>query len=111
MFAPFGALFQEIHTPVYPSIYDTLKVAMLLRHLWIVCSFLLAAAYASNLKAAFVIRSFEDIPESIQEISDWYGIPMTGFCPRGRKPSTLAQYFDYLQGIHCNGQCTRCPVP
>lgn len=80
MIAPFGALFQEIHTPVYPSIYDTLKVAMLLRHLWIVCSFLLAAAYASNLKAAFVIRSFEDIPESIQEISDWYGI-LQAFAP------------------------------
>ncbi len=69
-FAPLGVLFQEFHTPVYQKSFDALRVASLLRQVWIVCSFLLVMAFAGNLKAVFVIRNFEDAPETIEEISD-----------------------------------------
>ncbi len=68
--APLGVLFQEFHTPVYLKSFDALKVVALLRQVWTVCSFLLVMAFAGNLKAVFVIRNFEDAPETIEEISD-----------------------------------------
>ncbi len=67
---PWAILFQEFHTPVHVGYFDILQVSLYLKNIWVICSFLLVTAYSGNLKAAFVIKTFEDSPESVDEIAD-----------------------------------------
>ncbi len=66
----YGILFQEYHLKVYHGIHDRVQVVKMLRILWVFCSFLLIIAFSSNLKAVFVVRSYEDPIDTVQNIKD-----------------------------------------
>ena len=69
-FAPFGALFQELHTPVYPIHYDKWQVVFAFRTCYVISFFLLVTSYVGNLKATFINKPYEDSIASVQEILD-----------------------------------------
>ncbi len=88
---PWGALFQEFHTPAHVNYFDKLQMSALVRNIWITCSFLLVISFAGNLKAAFVTKTFEDSPKSVQELAERYGKHTWAMGGWGDAPSPSVQ--------------------